>query len=161
MTDHHSGKSTSTGASALRLERFAFTFDVNTGTVVTFESVDPAGRRHKLSKSEKIDLAKENHVPTLEVLLENAFEAGIACVLGEGSQAGVTERETPDDKDLRRLLLKPLIERIAAARLMKREVLRQAIVQTLLEDVTKSADSESESPAEQKSTEHKPNRTAS
>jgi hypothetical protein len=157
MTDHHSGKSTSTGASALRPERLALTFDVNTGTVVTFESVDPAGRRHKLSKSEKIDLAKENHVPTLEVLIENAFEAGIACVLGDGRQAGATEPETQDDEDLRRLLLRPLIERSTAARLMKREMLRQAIVQTLLEDVAKSADS----PTEGKSTEQKSNRTAS
>jgi hypothetical protein len=155
MTDH-TGKSTSTGASPPRPERFAFTFDVHTGTVVTCESVDVAGRRHKLSKGEKIDLGKENHVPTVEALLENAFEAGIACVLGDDRQARATERETPDDEDLRRILLKPLIERSAAAQLMKREVLRQAIVQTLLEDVIKSADSESES-----STEQKPNRTAS
>jgi hypothetical protein len=141
MTDH-AGKSNAAGAS--RPERFAFTFDASTGAVITFESVDTAGRRHKLSKTEKIDLARESNGPSLEVLLENAFEAGIACVLGDGKAANATEHETKDDENLRRILLKPLIEESAAAQLIRRDVLRQAIVQTLIEDVIKSTEPEGE-----------------
>jgi hypothetical protein len=143
MTDH-TGKSNATGASPSRPERFAFTFDVSTGTVIGFESVDTAGRRHKLSKSEKIDLARESNGPSLEALLENAFEAGIACVLGDDRQAKATEHETKDDESLRRILLKPLIEESSAAQLIRKDVLRQAIVHTLMEDVIKSAESEGE-----------------
>jgi hypothetical protein len=142
MADH-TGKSSSTGVSASRPERIALTFDANTGAVVTFESVDSAGRRHKLSKNEKIDLAKESHGVSVEALLEKAFEAGIACVLGDGKQRRALERETKDDEDLGRILLKPLIEESSVAPLMNREVLRQAIVQTLIEE---SAESEGESP---------------
>jgi hypothetical protein len=143
MTDQ-SGKSNSTGASSPRPERFAFTFDASTGTVITFESVDLAGRRHKLSKSEKADLAKESNGPSVEALLESAFEAGIACILGDGKQGKATEHETKDDEDLRRILLKPLIEESSAAQLMRREVLRQAIMQSLIEDVIKTVEPESE-----------------
>ena len=145
MTEH-SGKSTATGPSASRPGHFALTFDASTGNVITFESVDPTGRRHKLSKSEKVDLAKakESNGPSLEALLESAFEAGIACVLGDDRQGKAAERETKDDEDLRRILLKPLIEESSAAQLMRREVLRQAIVQTLIEDAIKSAEPEGE-----------------
>jgi hypothetical protein len=144
MTDQ-SGRSNSTGASTPRPERFAFTLDASTGTLIAFESVDLAGRRHKLSKSEKIDLARENKRPSVEALLENAFEAGIACVLGDDRQGKAAERETKDDESLRRILLKPLIEESSAARLMQREILHQAIMQTLIEDVIKSVEPESES----------------
>jgi hypothetical protein len=143
MTDH-TGKSNATGAPASRPERFAITFEASTGTVIGCESVDTAGRRHKLSKSEKIDLGRDSTGPSLEALLENAFEAGIACVLGDDKETSPTEHETKDDEILRRILLKPLIEESSAAPLIRKEVLRQAIVQTLIEDVIKSAESEGE-----------------
>jgi hypothetical protein len=141
---NHTGKSNATGVSTPRPERFAFTFDASTGTVIGLESVDMAGRRHKLSKSEKIELAKESNGPSIATLLESAFEAGIACVLGDDEREKTTEDETKDDENLRRILLKPLIEESSAARLIRRDVMRQAIVQTLIEDAMKSAESESE-----------------
>lgn len=142
MTDN-AGKSTATGPS--RPARFALTFDASTGAVITFESVDTAGRRHKLSKTEKIDLARESNGPSLEALLENAFEAGIACVLGDDEQGKATEHETKEDEGLRRILLKPLIEESSAAQLIRRDILHQAIVQTLIEDAVKAAEPEGES----------------
>jgi hypothetical protein len=143
MTDH-TGKSNATGAAPSRPERFAFTFDASTGTVIGFESVDTAGRRHKLSRSERADLARESNGPSLEALLENAFEAGIACVLDDDRREKAAEHETKDDEGLRRILLKPLIEQSYAGKLLQKEVLRHAIVQTLIEDVIKSAESEGE-----------------
>jgi hypothetical protein len=43
------------------------------------------------------------------------------------------------------------MERTVAARALRRDVLRQAIVQTLIRDIVSSGDSESETPKAQKS----------
>jgi hypothetical protein len=52
---------------------------------------------------------------------------------------------------VRQVLLQPLMERTFAAHAMRREVLRQAIVQSLIRDVTSPGESESEPPKAQKS----------
>jgi hypothetical protein len=125
------GKSTSSDQSASWPERLAFTLDTSSGEVSKLESVDAAGHRSELSAKEKADLAKGTRELDLEALIEQAFEAGIACVLGEEDKNG---SETKEDADLRRILLKPLIEASSAAKLMRAEVLRRAIVQTLIQD---------------------------
>jgi len=112
-------------------ERLAFTLDTSSGEVLKLESVDSAGHRSELSAKEKADLAKESCELDLKAVIEQAFEAGIASVLGEEDK---NESETKEDADLRRILLKPLIEASSAAKLMRREVLRRAIVQTLIQN---------------------------
>ena len=85
-----------------------------------------------------------------ESLLEEAFEAGLACVLGEeGEQENSSE--TADEADLRRILLRPLMEGGSAARMMRREVLRQAIVRTLIQDIVEHAESQTGSSTGSKS----------
>jgi hypothetical protein len=77
-------------------------------------------------------------------LVERAFEAGIGCILdGEDED---DESETEDEAGLRRILLKPLMEGSTAARAMRRETLRHAIVQTLIRDIdiSRSGDANSE-----------------
>ena len=144
------GKSASTAQSAPRPHHLAFTLDGTTGEVVKLETVDPSGHRHELSQSEKVELEKQTPAASLESLLEEAFEAGLACVLGEEDEQE-SSSETADEADVRRILLKPLMEGGSAARMMRREVLRQAIVRTMIQDIIKQADSRSGSATASKS----------
>jgi hypothetical protein len=130
--------------------RLAFTFDASTGEIVKAENVDSGGQRRELSKADRQDLAKEHPGTGVEALVERAFEAGIASLLDDGDRKE-DDSETEDEAGVRRILLKPLMERTFAARALKREVLRRAIVQSLIQDLNSSGDSESEPPKAQKS----------
>jgi hypothetical protein len=143
------GKSASiTQASPPR--RLAFTLDASTGEIIKLENVDSAGQRHELTKAEKQDLAKERLGVGVEALLERAFEAGIGCLLDD-ENGREDESEAEEEAGVRQILLQPLMERTFAAHAMRREVLRQAIVQTLIQDVTSSEGSESQPSKAQKS----------
>jgi hypothetical protein len=118
---------------------FTFTVDAKTAEIVKFESFDASGARCELSDDEKSSLAKKGNGDELEDLVEQAFEAGIACVLGEG--AGSQIKESEEDAELRHLLLIPLIERSLAKRLLKGEVLNRTLLDTLIQHSMKmSAD---------------------
>jgi hypothetical protein len=127
----------------------AFTLDASTGEIIKIESTDAAGQRRELSKTERLDLAKEGRGGGVEALLERAFEAGVACLLDDDRKED--ESETEEEAGVRRVLLQHLMERTTAARALRREVLRQAIVQTLIQDDINSGESESEPPKAQKS----------
>jgi hypothetical protein len=107
------------------------TVRANTGQIVKIESVNDTGGRHELSDKEKTTLAKKKGKATLESILEQAFEAGIVCILGDSaSEDDLPESE--EDSDLRHFLLRPLIEDSMAAHLMQRDVLSRAILGTLI-----------------------------
>jgi hypothetical protein len=133
-----------------RSHRLAFTLDANTGEIIKIESADSAGQRRELSKTERLDLAKESRGAGVEALLERAFEAGIGCLLDEEDKKE-DEGETEEEAGVRQILLHPLMEKTFAAHAMRRDVLRQAIVQTLIRDIVSSGGSESEPPKAQKS----------
>ncbi len=109
----------------------AVTLDAATGQVVRVEGVDAAGARHDLSDEEKAKLAKTEVGETLQGVIEEAFEAGIACALGD--QAGETEPESEEDAELSRLLLRSLIQHSAAKRFMQRERLGRTLVRSLVQ----------------------------
>ena len=113
-------------------ELFTLTFDARRGEVVKFERIDPNGVRHELSETDRARLATEKNEGRLGAILEQAFEAGIACVLG-GTANRDDERETEEEADLRRLLLRQLIEHSPAARFMRRDVMSRAALQTLIQ----------------------------
>src|SRR5689334_20968150 len=71
-----------------RPDRFAFTIDAKTGAIIQIEGIDASGTRHELSTDERISLARQNGRAKLEELLEQVFEAGIACVLGGEDEPG-------------------------------------------------------------------------
>jgi hypothetical protein len=143
-------KPVSTTQAAPRSQRLAFTLDTSTGEISKIENVDSSGQRRELSKAEKLDLAKEHRGVGVEALLERAFEAGIASLLDD-EDGKEDENETEEEAGVRRILLQPLMERTFAAHAMRREVLRQAIVQSLIRDVASPGESESEPPKAQKS----------
>jgi len=113
-------------------ELFTLTFDARRGEVVKFERIDINGVRHELSETDRARLASEKNEGRLGGILEQAFEAGIACVLG-GKANQDDERETEEEADLRRLLLRQLIEHSSAARFMRRDVMSRAALQTLIQ----------------------------
>jgi len=119
------------------LDLLTVTIHAKTGQIVKIEGVDSAGRHHELSDEEKTNLAREKSKATLEDIIEQAFEAGIACVLGD-EDGKDDSPESANDADLRRLLLRPLIEDGAAERLMQRDLLNRAMLTTLIQNSTSS-----------------------
>ena len=119
------------------LDLLTVTIHAKTGQIVKIEGVDSAGRHHELSDEEKTNLARQKSNATLEDIIEQAFEAGIACVLGD-EDGKDDSPESANDADLRRLLLRPLIEDGAAERLMQRDLLNRAMLTTLIQNSTSS-----------------------
>ena len=115
---------------------FSFTIDAQTAEIVKFESLDAAGARHELTDDEKASLAKEAAEDRLEEVLEQAFEAGIACVLG-GSARTEQTTESEEDAELRHMLLTPLIEHSPARHLLAREALQRIVLDTLIQHAMK------------------------
>lgn len=113
-----------------RAPLFAFTIDSADGSVLTFERLDEGGERQALTPEEKLRLAKAFAGPTLAAVVEEAFEAGIECVLGEGEEEEAEGGEA--EGDLRRELLRSLIERSRARHLVEDDTIDRAIVGRLI-----------------------------
>ena len=116
----------------------AFTIDASTAQVVKLEALDATGERRELSDEEKASLVPAGIEGGLEEFVEKAFEAGIACVLGDDEHQDKAE-EPADEAELRHLLLAPLIEHSPVKRLMQREALSRAILGTLIQHATTKA----------------------
>jgi len=142
------GKGPGTKSSSPASDLLTLTIDAKTGHIVKIESVDSKGARHELSDEEKANLAKERSKATVEAIIEQAFEAGVACVLG-GSDGEDDPPESTKDADLRRLLLRPLIEDSPAKRLMQPDTLSRAILATLIQNSTSSRPDRESGPARQ------------
>jgi hypothetical protein len=109
---------------------FAFTINPKTAEVVKVESLDSSGARHELSKEEKAKLASAGAEDEIEDVVEQAFEAGIACVLG--TEESEHKEESAEDAELRHLLVSPLIQESPVRRLIRREALSRASLGTLI-----------------------------
>lgn len=116
-----------------RLMTVTITIDAESAEVVRVEGVDATGSRHELSDEEKASIMKERRDERLAVLVEQAFEAGIASVLGREEDEGETTEESPEDVELRRELLAPLMERSGLGLLTERVALNRAMLGTLIE----------------------------
>ncbi len=132
-----SAKTQTTGHEQTEGSFFSFTLDAETGKVVKVEKLDAAGKRRKVpDRQVKTLVAKEK--AKYEEALEEAFEAGIDCVLGgDDSQPGTEESE--QDAELRHVLVAPLIEHSPASRLLKRQALDRAILGSLIQQSTNPA----------------------
>jgi hypothetical protein len=114
---------------------FAFTIDASTGQITRLEKVDGTGARRQLSEQDKARLQTSKFSHTLEAIVEQAFEAGIACALGNGDEKDEVP-ESEDETEVRRILLLPLMERSRTKTLLQRSVLSRAILATALQQVT-------------------------
>ena len=139
MAEAHANVSSSKGPTAERVEArsnpglgtsqpnlFALTISADTGEIVKIEKVEGAGTRRDLRDDDTVGLSAKAAV-TLDALIERAFEAGIACVLGVRALHAEAE-ESDEEADLRRALLMPLMENTWAMDSLKREVLGKAIL---------------------------------
>ena len=116
-----------------RLMTVTITIDAESAEVVRVEGVDATGARHELSAEEKANFMKERREERVAALVEHAFEAGIASVLGVGDEEEANTQESPEDIEFRRELLAPLIERSGLGHLKERPALNRAILGTLIE----------------------------
>jgi hypothetical protein len=125
--------------------------DASTGQFTKLEKVEDTGTPLQLSELDKVSLQSRESWHTLEAIVEQAFEAGIGCVLGNGDEKDAAQ-ESEDEADVRRTLLQPLIERSRMMTLLQRSVLGQAILATALQQVIASQALEAEGgSAQQKS----------
>ena len=106
------------------------TIDADSAQVIRVDGVDESGVLRELSRDERETLVKDLSGNKLQDVVEQAFEAGIACVLG-GDERN-TPAESPEEAELRHRLLAPLIQRSAVARLMERGALNRAVLNTLI-----------------------------
>ena len=118
---------------------FTFTIDATTAQVVKFETVDASGASHEISEEEIASLAQQGS-QKLEQALEEAFEAGIDCILGAEDGQSETQ-ESEKDAELRHLLIRPLIEHSPAKRLLQREAINRVLLETLIQRSTKPSPS--------------------
>ena len=125
------GAKSSSPASDPAPDLLTVTIDTKTGQIIKIEGANGSRAQHELSDEEKASLAKKMGRATLEAIIEEAFEAGVACGLGEEADEDEPV-ESEKDANLRHLLLRPLIENSAAKRLMRRDVLNRAILKTLI-----------------------------
>jgi hypothetical protein len=132
-----SAKPQATGSEQATGSFFSFTLDAETGKVVKVEKLDAAGKRRKVpDRQVKTLVAKER--ARFEGALEEAFEAGIDCVLGGDDTTSETE-ESEQDAELRHVLVAPLIEDSPASRLLKRQALDRAMLGSLIQQSTNPA----------------------
>jgi hypothetical protein len=110
------------------------TIDTATGKIINVRSIDDAGASIELTTDRRASLSEQIGEASLEDLFEQAFEAGIASVLGDDDEADADAElsESEDDVALRHQILQPMIEHSAARRLMRQEILGRAIVGTLI-----------------------------
>ena len=75
--------------SAEEIEQLVVTFNAAMGEIVKLEKVDKAGKREELTEEDCAKLAGEDEVEEIEAALGQAFEAGVALVLGDDEGGGV------------------------------------------------------------------------
>lgn len=115
----------------------AFTIDIETGQILKLEKVDSTGAHLELSDDETASLAASKGAPSLEAMIEQAFEAGFSCLLDQRQErvrARDRDAEESDlERELRRTLLLSLIEKTPAQHLLDRNLLSRAILRTAIE----------------------------
>jgi hypothetical protein len=118
---------------------FALTIDADAGQIVKFEKVDSSGAPRDLSDDEKTQLATRKTGQTLEAIVEQAFEAGIGCLLGEQRPEKGQARESQEEAELRHVLVLPLMDKSSAHDLLRKDVLGRAILATAIQQTVARA----------------------
>jgi hypothetical protein len=130
---------------------FALTISADTGEIVKLEKVEGSGTRRDLRDDDAVGLSDKAAL-TLDALVEQAFEAGIACMLGVQTESAEAE-ESDEEADLRRALLMPLMENTWAKDSLKREVLGKAILASAIAQIAAARTATPENAATQQKAE--------
>ena len=124
-------------AQSQRPNLIAFTIDADAGQIVKIEKVDSTGAHRELSDEDKANLVAKKGGPTLETVIERAFEAGIGCLLGEDREQDEAQ-ESREESDLRHVLVMSLMEKTSAQDLLQHDVLGRAFLETAVQQVVAS-----------------------
>jgi hypothetical protein len=116
---------------------YAFTVDTGKGSIVTIEKIDH-NTRQMLTAAEKAQLAKQHDGMSLRQLVEQAFEAGIECVLGDGG-ATAKAPESKQESELSSVVLQSLIEGSKTRELVEPAALDRTIISSLFTQAAKTA----------------------
>ena len=107
-------------------QQLMVTINVPTGRIVRIEKLDNTGKRQELVEEEWAKLVGEDEVEEIEGALEDAFEAGVAGVLGEEYEEDEAY-EDEEEKALRRILIGGLVRRSIRRRILQRLVLSRLL----------------------------------
>lgn len=129
-------RKTKTAAEKPPAGTYAFTVDIANGRVLGIEKVDGDARR-ALSPEERSQLAKACGGLSPHRIVEQAFEAGIEFVLGDG--ADIAAPESKQDGELSGMLLQTLIEGSKGLEPLKGERLDRTFIGALFSQDAKAA----------------------
>jgi len=116
-------------------EQVVMTIKGPKGKIVRIEKIDKSGKRHEMPQEEWAKLVGEDELDEIEDALEQAFEAGIAALLGEEFEDDTTY-EDDEEKMFRRLLIaglltrrrpvqRRILHRLLAGRFLRRRVMKR------------------------------------
>jgi hypothetical protein len=97
------------------------------GGIVKVEKIDKAGNHQELSEQECGKLLGEDEVEEIQAALDEAFEAAVVSVIGDGDQAE-EEYEDDDEKAIRRFLISDLL----IPRAVRRRILHRLMLSRML-----------------------------
>ena len=117
---------TETVGTAEEEQQLVVTINSAVGRIVKVEKLDNAGKRQELTEENWAKLVGEDEVEEMQSALEEAFEAGIAGVLGEEFE-DEEAYEDDEQRGLRRLLISGLVRRSVRRRILQRLVLSRLL----------------------------------
>ena len=97
------------------------------GGIVKVEKIDKAGKHGELSEEECGRLVGEDEVEEIVAALDEAFEAAVVSVIGDGDPAE-GKYEDDEEKDIRRFLISDLL----IPRAVRRRILHRILLSRLL-----------------------------
>jgi hypothetical protein len=115
------------GDSSSGEEQVVVTINPGMGKIVRVEKLDKAGKRQELAEKEFVKLVGDDEVEEIEAALEEAFEAGVAAMLGDEYEDDETV-EDDEEKALRQLLIAGLLRR----RRIQRRILQRVVMSHVL-----------------------------
>jgi hypothetical protein len=118
--------------SAEEIEQLVVTFNAAMGEIVKVEKVDKSGKGQELTEEECARLAGKDEVEEIEGALREAFEEGVAVVLGDQDE-DYAEDDDDEERALRQLIIGRLLQRHPVRRrLVHQLLLRRLLLRRLL-----------------------------
>jgi hypothetical protein len=109
------------------MEQLVVTINPATGGIVKVAKIDKAGNHQELSEQECGKLVGEDEVEEIQAALDEAFEAAVVSVIGDGDPAE-EEYEDDEEKALRRFLISDLL----IPRAVRRRILHRLLLSRML-----------------------------
>jgi len=109
------------------IEQLVVTINPAMGGIVSVEKINKAGKHEQLSEEECGRLVGEDEVEEIQAALDEAFEAAVVSVIGDGDHAE-GEYEDDEEKAIRRFLISDLL----IPRAVRRRILHRILLSRML-----------------------------